>query len=130
MRCFILKFVILVKVIGYQLFYFEILLSSPKYELNDVLIMTYQTRSSVQAENGISHGFMPKIPAKKYEARKLPLNQTVNAVEVEDCKRDGISAASVTLSPSPSPSLFLSLSIPIYYLHTHTCACLLVFVCP
>ncbi|KAK7860543.1 polyadenylate-binding protein-interacting protein 4 [Quercus suber] len=54
-----------------------------------------QTRGSVQAENGFSHGFMPKISGRKHEERKSPMNLTGDALEVKNGKRDGISSTKV-----------------------------------
>ena len=52
-------------------------------------------RGSVQAENGFSHGFMPKISGRKHEERKSPMNLTGDALEVKNGKRDGISSTKV-----------------------------------
>ncbi|KAE8125569.1 hypothetical protein FH972_020355 [Carpinus fangiana] len=66
---------------------------STKYAIHKKKIN--QTRSSVQAENGFSHGFIPKISGRKHEERKSSTNQIGNALEVEHGKTDGISSAKV-----------------------------------
>ncbi|XP_059444988.1 polyadenylate-binding protein-interacting protein 4 isoform X1 [Corylus avellana] len=66
---------------------------STKYAIHKKKIN--QTRSSVQAENGFSHGFIPKISGRKHDERKSSTNQIGNALEVENGKTDGISSAKV-----------------------------------
>lgn len=53
-----------------------------------------QTRGAVQAENGFSHGFMPKISERKHEERKSHMNQIGHADGISSTKAEEDSGAS------------------------------------